>query len=45
MLIKLADLFNVSTDYLLGREERILLDVSELTEEQIGHISLIAEDL
>lgn len=45
MLIKLADIFRVSTDYLLGREERTLLDVSRLTENQIGHISLIIDDL
>ena len=45
MLIKLADIFQVSTDYLLGREERTLLDVSRLTENQISHISLIIDDL
>lgn len=28
MLVKMADLFNVSTDYLLGRTERRALDVS-----------------
>ena len=45
MLIKLADIFRVSTDYLLGREARTLLDVSKLTEKEIGHISMIVEDL
>ena len=44
MLTKIADVFKVRTDYLLGREERAYLDVSGLTEEQKGHISLIIKD-
>ena len=44
MLIKIADLFKVRTDYLLGRDDGIFLDVSELTTDQIGHISLIVND-
>ena len=45
MLVRLADLFGVTTDYLLGREERTALDVSSLTEAQRGHVSLLIEDL
>ena len=45
MLLKIADFFNVTTDYILGRSERILVDVSELTDEQISHISLIVSDM
>ncbi len=45
MLVKIADVFNVTTDYLLGRNEKYLLDVSELKEDQIAHISLIISDL
>ena len=45
MLCKIADTFNVKTDYLLGREEKITIDLSGLTTEQIGHISLIVKDL
>lgn len=45
MLVKMADLFNVSTDYLLGRTERRVLDVSMLTDKQIEHISLLVNDL
>ncbi len=45
MLVKIADLFHVSTDYLLGRCDRAYIDVSSLTDEQIGHISLIIKDL
>ena len=45
MLCKIADFFEVSTDYLLGRSERRGVDVSNLTEEQIGHITSIVNDL
>lgn len=45
MLIKISDYYNVTTDYLLGRESRKVLDVSGLTEEQISHLALIVEDL
>ncbi len=44
MLVKMADVFGVTTDHLLGREERSTLDVSGLTEEQRGHISLLIQD-
>ena len=44
MLVKIADTFNVTTDYLLGRTNEELLDVSGLTEEQKGHISLLIND-
>ncbi|MBR2929900.1 MAG: helix-turn-helix transcriptional regulator [Clostridia bacterium] len=44
MLIKIADLFHVSTDYLLGRSSKHLVDMSGLTEEQIAHISLLTDD-
>ena len=45
MLVKMADYFSVSTDVLLGREEKVTLDVSGLTNEQIGHVSLIVNDI
>ena len=45
MLIKIADLFRVSTDYLLGRTEVAVLDVSSLTEAQRGHVALLIRDL
>lgn len=44
MLVKIADTFGVSTDYLLGRSERITLEVSSLTAEQTAHIALLVED-
>jgi DNA-binding XRE family transcriptional regulator len=45
MLVKIADFFNVTTDYVLGRNENKYLDVSRLSDEQISHISLIISDM
>ncbi len=45
MLIKMADAFCVTTDYLLGRNEAVMLDVSALTEAQRGHVALLVRDL
>lgn len=45
MLIKIADFFNVTTDHVLGRDEKTFIDVSGLTDEQISHISLIVSDI
>lgn len=45
MLVKIADLFGVSTDELLGRQSTSTIDVSRLTDEQRGHISLLVNDI
>ena len=45
MLVKIADVFNVTTDLLLGRESKEFLDVSMLTDGQRGHVALIINDL
>ena len=52
MLEKIADFFDVSTDYLLGREEKgkglggvNTLDVTGLSPLQIKHIQLIVVDI
>ena len=34
VLLRIADMFGVSVDYLLGRQEKRLLDISELSEEE-----------
>ncbi len=44
MLIKIAETFCVTTDYLIGKDSSELIDVSSLTEAQRGHISLIVND-
>ena len=45
MVVKMAEIFCVSTDYLLGRAEDATIDVSALTVEQRAHISLLVNDL
>ena len=45
MLVKLAGVFSVSTDYLLGLEDRRYLEITGLTDEEIGHIQLVIGDL
>lgn len=45
MLLKLARLFSVSTDYLLGLETRRYLEVSGLSETQLTHLQQIIDDL
>lgn len=50
MLIKIADYFHVSTDYLLGRDNPAsdglaLMDVTGLTQVQVEHIQCIVDDL
>lgn len=45
MLMKISACFNVSTDYLLGISQRKTLDVSGLTDSQIGHIQQIIDDI
>lgn len=50
MVVKIADFFHVSTDYLLGRDAQgvdavSMLDVTGLTPRQIKHIQQIVNDL
>ncbi|MBD5495627.1 MAG: helix-turn-helix transcriptional regulator [Lachnospiraceae bacterium] len=45
MLVRLAQFFSVSTDFILGLNQRKYLEVSELTDYQIAHISAIIDDI
>ncbi len=45
MLIKIADFFGVSTDYLLGRDNKQYIEVSGLDDKKISHIRLIIDDM
>lgn len=45
MLIKLAEFFKVSTDYLLGRNDGLNVNVSGLTEKEVAHIRMLVDDL
>jgi transcriptional regulator with XRE-family HTH domain len=44
MLVRLAQLFNVSTDYLLGMDNIPRLNVDGLSPEVIAHLSLLIDD-
>jgi len=44
MLIRIARLFHVSTDYLLGLDDLTQLNVSGLPPSVISHLSLLIED-
>lgn len=45
ILIKLADFFGVTTDYLLDREILTSINAQDLSNEEIAHINLIIKDL
>ncbi len=45
MLLKIADFFGVTTDYLLGRSNDNSLDVSNLSKEAVAHIQMIISDI
>lgn len=45
MLLRLANLFSVSTDYLLGRSSALQVDLSALDAETAGHVILLIHDL
>ncbi|MDO4863791.1 MAG: helix-turn-helix transcriptional regulator [Ruminococcus sp.] len=45
MLIRIAETFSVSTDYLLGLNDKPTLDVEGLTNEQILHLRAIIDDI
>ena len=43
--MKLAEYFGVSTDYLLGLEEKRTLDITGLSSEEVAHIQQIIHDI
>jgi transcriptional regulator with XRE-family HTH domain len=45
MLVKIADFFNVSTDFLLGLTDKHALNTDGLSELQIAHIQAIINDI
>lgn len=45
MLIKIAGVFSVSTDYILGLDDRNSLDATGLSDIQISHIQALVDDL
>ena len=45
MLISISRTFSVSTDYLLGLDNRQYIEISGLSEEEISHIQQIISDI
>ena len=45
MLIKISHFFSVSTDYLLGEDSRVYMEISDLTRQQVQHIQQIIDDI
>lgn len=44
MLVRLAKLFGVSTDYLLGLDETPRLSIEDLPSNVVAHLALLIED-
>ena len=45
MITKIARFFSVSTDYLIGLDDRKFLEVSGLSGEELAHIQMLIEDI
>lgn len=45
MLIRLAQFFSVSTDHMLGLNQRKYIEVTDLTDLQLSHIAAIIDDI
>ena len=45
MLVRISRLFSVSTDFLLGEEHRLYLEVTGLNPTQLTHVQQIIDDI
>ena len=45
MLVKIADCFSVSTDFLLGRDNRVYIEAEGLSQKEVAHIQQLIKDL
>ncbi len=45
MLIKISRIFSVTTDYLLGLDNRKYIEITNLSNEEISHIQAIINDI
>lgn len=45
MLVRIASVFSVSTDYLLELDNRQYIEVTGLTTEQLAHVQQIIDDI
>lgn len=45
MLIKISNFFSISTDYILGLDDRKFIEITGLSDTQVSHIQLLINDL
>lgn len=45
MLVKISEYFSVSTDYMLGKSNRITINVDGLSIEEVSHLEQLVKDL
>lgn len=45
ILIRLSQYFSVSTDYILGLDERKYIEITGLTDKEVTHIQQIIDDI
>ena len=45
MLIRLAQFFSVSTDFMLGLDQRKYIEINGLTDQQLAHVTTIIDDI
>lgn len=45
MLLKISDFYGVTTDYLLGRDDKKYICADHLTDDEIAHINQIIKDI
>lgn len=45
MLVRISRVFSVSTDSLLGLDTRKYIEITNLTDEEVSHLQLIAKDI
>ena len=45
MLIRLSSFFSVSTDVMLGQEQRKYIEITGLTDSQLAHVTAVINDI
>ena len=45
ILIRIAQFFSVSTDYLLGLDDRLYIEITGLSQTQLSHVQQIIDDI
>lgn len=45
MVVKLSHIFSISTDFLLGEDDRLYLEITGLNQTQLTHVQQIVDDI